>query len=215
MPATLEALTSRPTQASGREAFARAVMGALSSGGGAFSAEVSSFIDVTEMATKLRLWLLVTRAAAGGASATVSPEFLKDTYPAMLALARALDDAGLKGVWAAEDERTFRVGNARHVFVSVDRPLSGPGKEGSRPDTLLEVMSAGRIDRKWFRTRVCPRALAQRLTTVVYGAPGEGGVFEQIRAKNLLAEWRDGVHRHFSLDAAAAEAVPQFAGEHR
>ena len=215
MPATLETLTQRPARAPGRKAFARAVMGALSGSGGSFSVEVPSSIDVTEMATKLRLWLLVTRAAAGGVSATVSPEFLKDTYPAMLALARALDDAGLKGVWAAEDERTFRVGNARHVFVSVDRPLFRRGTEGSRPDTLLEIVSAGRIDREWFHTRVCPRAVAERLTTVVYGATGEGAVFGQVRAKNLLAEWKDSVHRHFSLDAAVAEAVPQLAGERR
>ena len=215
MPAILEALTARPARASGREAFACAVLGALSGSGGSFSVEVPSSIGVTAMATKLRLWLLVTRAAAGGTSATVSPEFLKDTYPAMLALARALDDAGLKGVWAAEDERTFRVGNARHVFVSVDRPLPGPGGEASRPDTLLEVVSAGRIDRDWFRTRVCPRAAVERLTTVVYGAPREGAVFAQVRAKNLLAEWKDGVCRHFSLDAAVAEAVPQLAGELR
>ena len=215
MHATVETITRRTERTSEREAFARAVMTALAGDGGSFSAEVLSPAAVTGMASKLRLWLLVTRAAAGGLSATVSPEFLKDTYPAMLALARALDEAGLKGVWSPEGERTIRLGKARHVFVSMDRPAPGPDSGRSRPDTLLEVVSAERIDRHWFHTRICPRATAEELTTVVYGAPGKGTVFEQVRAKNLLAEWRDGRRRHFALDAAAARAAPQSGSERR
>ena len=211
MPATLETVVRRPPRARGREAFGRTVMGALAGGGGTFSADVPSSLAVTRMTTTLRLWLLVTRAATGGVSATVSPEFLRDTYPAMLALARALDDAGLKGVWAAEDERTIRLGKARYMFVSVDRPLSGHDARGSRPDALLEVVSADRIDPEWFHTRVCPRSMAEGLTTVVYGAPGEDTLVEQVRAKNLLAEWRDGARRHFSMSEEAANA-PTFAG---
>lgn len=199
MPTAVETPAGRTGQRSDREAFARAVMAALAGEGGAFSAEAPSSLAVTETATKLRLWLLVTRAGAGGASATVSPEFLRDTYPAMLALARALDDTGLGGVWAAEDERTFRLGRARHVFVSVDRPLRRPTGGSARPDTLLEVVSAERVDRRWFHTRVCSRARARGLTTVVYGRPGADTLFEQVRARNLLAEWSEGVRRHFSL----------------
>ena len=207
MAATLETATMRPARAPGREAFARAVMAALADVGGTFSVDAPSSLAVTGMATKLRLWLLVTRAAAGGVSATVSPEFLEDTYPAMLALARSLDDAGLKGVWTPEGERTVRLGKARHMFVSADRPSSRSGGRNPRPDTLLEVVSAERIDAEWYRSRVSPRAAAEGLTTVVYGAPGGDTVFQQMRTKNLLAEWRDGTRRHFSLGAAAAEAV--------
>ena len=60
MPATLETAARRPARASDREAFARAVMAALADGGGAFSADVPSSLAMTGMATKLRLWLLVT-----------------------------------------------------------------------------------------------------------------------------------------------------------
>ena len=215
MPATLETVARRPARASGREAFARAVMAALVDGGGTFSADVPSAQAVTGMATKLRLWLLVTRAAAGGVSATVSPGFLTATYPAMLALARALDEAGLKGLWAPEDERTIRLGKARHMFVSVDRPSSRSGAGSPRPDTLLEIVSADRIEPEWYRSRVSPRATAEELTTVVYGAPGGDGVFGQVRAKNLLAEWTDGTRRHFSLGGAAAEVLPYVADHNR
>jgi len=188
-------------------------MAALADGGGAFSADVPSSLAVTGMATKLRLWLLVTRAAAGGVSVTVSPGFLGDSYPAMLALARALGDAGLNGVWGAEDERTIRLGRARHVFVSVDQPPSRSGARSPGPDTLLEVVSAERIDPQWYRSRVSPRAAAGGLTTVVYGAPGGDTVFEQVRAKNLLVEWRGGPRRHFSLARAAAAVLPRTDGE--
>ena len=213
MPATLETVAGPPARASGREAFARAVMAALADGGGTFSADVPSPLAVTAMATQLRLWLLVTRAAAGGVSATVSPEFLSDSYPAMLALARALEEAGLKGVWTPEDERTVRLGKARHMFVSVDRPSSRSGAGSPKPDTLLEVVSADRIEPEWYRSRVSPRATAEGLTTVVYGSPGGDAVFGQVRAKNLLAEWTDGTRRHFSLGKAGAEALPHVAGE--
>jgi len=134
-------------------------------------------------------------------SATVSPEFLADTYPAMVALTRALDDAGLRGVWVPEDERTFRLGRARHTFISVDRPPQGPAGTSPRPDALLEVVSSERMDADWFHTRVCPRTQTEGLTTVIYGNPGGDTVFERVRKRDLLAEWRDGVRRHFSLGA--------------
>ena len=206
MPATLETVAGRAAHTPDREAFGRAVMGALAGSSGTFSVDVASSLAATEMATKLRLWLLVTRAAIGGVSATVSPEFLADTYPAMLALARALDGAGLEGVWTPEGERTVRLGRARHLFVSADRPPGRFGGRSLRPDTLLEVVSAERVDPEWHRTRVAPRATAVGLTTVVYGAPGGDTLFQAIRTKNLLAEWRDGKRRHFSPGRADGSA---------
>lgn len=207
MTTSLETISIQSALKSDRDEFGHAVMGALACDGATFSADVSSAMQVTGTATPLRLWLLVTRALAGGVSVTVSPEFLRDTYPAMLELSRALNEAGLKGTWEAEDERTFRLGKARHVFISVDRPVRTSGIGYDRPDTLLEVVSTERIEPEWYRSRVVPRSGAKGLTTVVYGTPEHGSLYDEIRARNLLEEWKSGVRRHFALRKVAPRAV--------
>ncbi len=204
MPVVVAPDVRSPVRNGGREGFGRAVLAALAGDGGEFSVETSSPSALRRPATQLRLWLLVTRMNAGGVSATVSPEFLRDTYPAMLDLTRALDEAGLKGAWRPEGDRTIRLGEARHVFVSVDRPLTRPRDGSGRPDTLLEVVSAERIDPEWYRTRVAPRAGVAGLTTVVYGARGGLTLFDQVRKRHLLEEWGDGSVRHFSFEESGS-----------
>ncbi|MEX0763247.1 MAG: hypothetical protein WD208_03045 [Dehalococcoidia bacterium] len=188
--------------ATDEEELGRAVMGSLVSGtGSTFTVDVADIGAVNRVMTQIRSWLLVARAGTGGVSATVAPQFLEDTYPAMLALTRRLNDAGAGGLWHPDGARTLRLGEAKHIFVSADRPVTD---HSPAPDALLEVVQAHRIDGEWFAERVAPRARRRGLTRVFYGAPGtEDSVYERARRGSLALESHDGFHRHFSLMKSA------------
>jgi predicted LPLAT superfamily acyltransferase len=81
----------------------------------------------------------------------------------------------------------------------------------TRPDTLLEVVSADQVPTKWFQSRVAPRASARGLTTVFYStssrsADGSESLFDRVRRSNLTKEWRDGVRRHFETTSVTVLA---------
>ncbi len=180
-----------------------------------------------EFSTRLRLLLLFMNRETGSVSATVSPSFRNDTYPAMLALVNAFHRSGASGDWRPDGPRAIRVGKARHLFVSADMPVAD---RSPSPDTMLEVVAAHRIDAAWYDQRVRPRASYPGLTTVMFGVPGMAGVprnharnhdsddstfassvFERERARNLSGRASSGnaTGFHFSRqsDWTATAAV--------
>jgi hypothetical protein len=179
----------------GLDEFGRAVIDSVVNRRGlTLSVEVPSEMEAIETSARLEAFLLPLASFTDGAFARVAPRFLDDTYPAMLALTTRLG-----GAWCAEGERIIRTGEARLAFVSVDRPLGDPRGVESRPDRLIEVVSAHRIDREWYRSRVMPRARADGLTQAFYGVPEAGdSLFDDIRRTNLALGDRDGVCRHFA-----------------
>ena len=183
-----------------QEELGRALLKSVSAREGAtFTVDVQNAAAVTDLITGLRSWLMVVGAGTGVASATVSPTFLGETFPAMLALVRELERAaGGSGVtWQPSGPRTIQVGRAKHVFVSRDRPVAG---KTPNPDGIVEVVDAQHIDRDWFFERVSPRCQAPGLTHVFYGMPGvQGSIYEEIRNKSVSSAGEGGPRRHFDL----------------
>jgi hypothetical protein len=154
--------------------------------------------SVQEFSTRLRMLLMFMNRDEGSVSATVSPSFQNDTYPAMLALVKTFESSGTSGDWRPDGPRAIRMGKARHLFVSVDMPVAD---RSASPDTLIEIVAAHRISSEWYDLRVSPRAPSTGMTTVLFGVPaasGGGGadslhassvftnsVFKRERAKNL------------------------------
>ena len=203
MLATLESPTpARFAQANEQEELGRALLKSVTAREGAtFTVDVPDAAAVTDLITGLRSWLMVVGARTGVASATVSPTFLGETFPAMLALVRELERAaGGSGVtWRPSGPRTIQVGGARHVFVSRDRPVAG---KTPNPDGIVEVVDAQIIDREWFYERVSPRCKAPGLTRVFYGGmqPAvHGSIYEEVRGANLGSAEQGGPRRHFDL----------------
>ena len=171
--------------------------------GATFTVDVHDAAAVTDLISGLRSWLLVVGAGTGVASATVSPRFLDETYPAMLALVRELERSG--ATWRPSGPRTVQVGEAKHVFVSRDRPVAG---RTPNPDGIIEVVGAHNIDRDWYYERVSPRCQAPGLTRVFYGQPGvSGSIYEEVRNESLGVAERGGPQRHFELLAPRGAAV--------
>ena len=182
----------------GADEFGRAVAASVVTGAGlTFTLDVSGAGAVIPLATPIRTWLLAAGMSAGGVSATVAPSFFSDTYPAMLALVRALNDAGFGSLWWPEGVRTVRLDQAAHVFASADRPVA---ERTPSPGSLLEVVESHRVGADWYAAHVAPRATASSLTRVFYGLPGaEGSVYDLVRREAIVAEARDGIKRLFSL----------------
>ena len=183
-----------------QEELGRALLKSVSAREGAtFTVDVPNAAAVTDLITGLRSWLMVVGAGTGVASATVSPTFLGETFPAMLALVRELERAaGGSGVtWQPSGPRTIQVGKAKHVFVSRDRPVAG---KTPNPDGIVEVVDAQHIDRDWFFERVSPRCQAPGLTRVFYGLPGvQGSIYEEVLNKSVSSAEEGGPRRHFDL----------------
>ncbi|NQW16180.1 MAG: hypothetical protein HQ478_01725 [Chloroflexi bacterium] len=159
-----------------------------------FSIEVSDESEIANISGRLEKFLLLLSAASGGTMARVAPRFSDDTLPALASLTRELP-AG----WKAEGERTIRYGRARQVFVSVDRPLQRSGAE-SRPDRLLEVVSAHQVTADWFQTRVQPRIADQTELTVAYYGVATGGqsLFSEVTEDHLRMESHGDERHHFN-----------------
>ena len=183
-----------------QEELGRALLKSVSAREGAtFTVDVPNAAAVTDLITGLRSWLMVVGAGTGVASATVSPTFLGETFPAMLALVRELERAaGGSGVtWQPSGPRTIQVGKAKHVFVSRDRPVAG---KTPNPDGIVEVVDAQHIERDWFFERVSPRCQAPGLTRVFYGLPGvQESIYEEICKKSVSSAEEGGPRRHFDL----------------
>ena len=199
MLATVESpIPTRIVNTTEREEFGRALLKSVTAREGAtFTVDVQDAAAVTDLITGLRSWLLVIGAGTGIASATVSPTFLGETFPAMLSLVRELERSG--ATWRPSGPRTVQVGEAKHVFVSRDRPVAG---RTPNPDGIIEVVHAHRVDREWFHERVSPRCQAPGLTRVFYGQPGvTGSIYEEVRGESLRIAEAGEPQRHFDLRA--------------
>ncbi len=199
-PATAQTDLSGPSVQGETDEFGRAVIDSVVRGKAlSFSLEISSEAEMLAVSARLERFLMVITARSGGSSARLAPRFMADTYPAMVELTRRLP-AG----WASEGDRTVRYGLARQLFVSVDRPVPVVGAT-FRPDRLLEVAAAHRVDQEWFRTRVLPRTTrSRRLTTVYYGSSQAGeSIYSQAARHHRELESIDGIQHHFIADAIA------------
>jgi hypothetical protein len=162
-----------------------------------------------DFSTRLRMLLLFMNRDNGSVSATVSPSFKNDTYPAMLALVKGFQSSGASEDWRPDGPRSIRMGNAKHLFVSVDMPVAD---RSPLPDTLIEIVAAHRISADWYDQRVAPRASSTGLTIVMFGVPNSPGsgyansIFKRERTKNLSGR-PGGIHFSRQADWSATAAV--------
>jgi hypothetical protein len=168
-----------------------------------------------DFSTRLQMLLMFMNRDKGSVSATVSPSFRDDTYPAMLALVKGFERSGASEDWRPGGPRSIRMGNARHLFVSVDMPVAD---RSPSPDTLIEIVAAHRISASWYDQRVRPRAVSSGLTTVMFGLPSASGgqlgadseyatsIFKRERSKNLSGR-PGGIHFSRQLNWSATAAV--------
>ena len=168
-----------------------------------------------DFSTRLRMLLIFMNRDKGSVSATVSPSFKHDTYPAMLALVQGFQKSGASEDWRPDGPRSIRMGNARHLFVSVDMPVAD---RSPSPDTLIEIVAAHRVSAAWYDQRVRPRAASSGLTTVMFGVPYASGIhsgsdseyansiFKRERSKNLSGR-PGGLHFSRQLNCSATAAV--------
>jgi hypothetical protein len=168
-----------------------------------------------EFSTRLRMLLMFMNRDRGSVSATVSPSFKDDTYPAMLAMVQGFQSSGASEDWRPDGPRSIRMGNARHLFVSMDMPVAD---RSPSPDTLIEIVAAHRISASWYDLRVRPRAVSSVLTTVMFGVPSASGnqpradseyassIFKRERSKNLSGR-PGGIHFSRQLNWSATAAV--------
>ena len=163
-----------------------------------FAIEASSVAAVTEFATPLRSFLLLSGAAMGGVSAAIAPHFAEQTYPALVDLVGRLNSAGADDLWRPDGARTVALGEAKQMFISADMPVS---ERSAAPDRLVEVVAAHAIESDWYSSRVAPRLAGSSVVRVFYGVPGvSGSVFESARVEALAEEAITGSQRRFSLD---------------
>jgi hypothetical protein len=215
-PAAVETVAAAPELSSLNDAWAHIaerVTNRSAANSAANSAEGSSTIITVDLAsgesaqefsTRLRMLLLFMNREEGSVSATVSPSFKDDTYPAMLALVKGFQTSGASEDWRPDGPRSIRMGKAKHLFVSVDMPVAD---RSPSPDTLIEIVAAHRIDASWYDQRVAPRASAAGLTTVMFGVPSASdSVFKRERARNLAGR-PGGVHFSRQSNWSATAAV--------
>ena len=171
--------------------------------------DLSEGESAQDFSTRLRMLLLFMNRDSGSVSATVSPSFRNDTYPAMLALAKGFQSSGASEDWRPDGPRSIRMGNAKHLFVSVDMPVAD---RSPSPDTLIEIVAAHKISSGWYDQRVSPRVSSIGMTTVMFGVPNSPGseyansIFKRERTKNLSGR-SGGIHFSRQLNWSATAAV--------
>ncbi|HBO90718.1 MAG TPA: hypothetical protein DD460_08185, partial [Acidobacteria bacterium] len=79
--------------------------------------DLTSDESIVEISARLRLLFLFINRGQVSNSASVAPCFAKDTYPAMLALVKTLEGAGMGEDWSPDGARSIRIGKAKHLFV--------------------------------------------------------------------------------------------------
>ncbi len=182
------------------------VIKSVSSGEGrTITVDVHEDEDMQQILTRLRMLVIFMNRSDGAVSATITPSFLKDTYPAMLSLVKNFEKSGID--WKPDGPRSVAVGQAKHRFVSVDMPVAD---KSSAPNSLVEVVNAHRVDAGWYEQRVRPRTSALGLTVVMFGTPDisdsdySRSIYKRERALNLSGRPR-GVHidRHFDWSNTA------------
>ena len=177
-----------------RDAWADVVLSNVSdhesteSGARIITIDLTADESFVEISTRLRLLFLFINRAEFSNSATVAPSFTQDTYPAMLALVKALESAGMGEDWSPDGARSIRIGKTKHLFVSVDMPIKD---RSPSPDKFLEIIQSHQIDVSWYDQCVYPRASAPGLTTVMFGVPDNSdpqystSIFKRERLRNL------------------------------
>ena len=127
----------------------------------------------------------------------------------MLALVKGFQSSGASEDWRPDGPRSIRMGNAKHLFVSVDMPVAD---RSPLPDTLIEIVAAHRINTDWYDQRVGPRVSSTGLTTVMFGVPNSPGsdyvnsIFKRERTKNLSGR-PGGTHFSRQTNWSATAAV--------
>ena len=144
-----------------------------------FAVACRSTAVATSFATPLRSLLLALTSGFDGISATVSPNLLLHTYPAMESLVRHLESNGNHAPWRPLGERSVGLGSAKHLFVSYDTPLREDSRS-SKPNLLLEIVGAHLIPAHWFDRVVAPKCDFDRIAVACYGMVGvKGSLFER------------------------------------
>jgi hypothetical protein len=197
-----------------RDACAEVVLSNVSdhesteSGARIITIDLTADESFVEISTRLRLLFLFINRAEFSNSATVAPSFTQDTYPAMLALVKALESAGMGEDWSPDGARSIRVGKTKHLFVSVDMPIKD---RSPSPDKFLEIIQSHQIDVSWYDQCVYPRASAPGLTTVMFGVPDNSdpqystSIFKRERLRNLSG--RPGGTHFFSQPRCSVSAA--------
>ena len=163
----------------GRQITTSAISGSPHS----FAVGCRSTMQATSFATPMRSLLLTLGSGFEGISATVSPNLLLHTYPAMEAFVRSLECTGAYAPWQPVGERSIGLGSAKHLFVSQDTPMPDDAQT-CVPNTLLEVVGAHLIPARWFDKAVATKCDLNELTIVCYGMIGvKDSLFERA--------WRD------------------------
>tara|TARA_B100000959_G_scaffold82593_1_gene87984 strand:+ start:2392 stop:3084 length:693 start_codon:yes stop_codon:yes gene_type:complete len=197
-----------------RDAWAEVVLSNVSdhesteSGARIITIDLTADESFVEISTRLRLLFLFINRAEFSNSATVAPSFTQDTYPAMLALVKALESAGMGEDWSPDGARSIRIGKTKHLFVSVDMPIKD---RSPSPDKFLEIIQSHQIDVSWYDQCVYPRASAPGLTTVMFGVPDNSdpqystSIFKRERLRNLSG--RPGGTHFFSQQRCSVSAA--------
>ena len=178
------------------------------SGARIITIDLTSDESVVEISARLRLLFMFMNRAQVSNSATVAPSFTQDTYPAMLALVKALESAGMGEDWSPDGARSIRIGKTKHLFVSVDMPIKD---RSPSPDKFLEIIQSHQIDVSWYDQCVYPRASAPGLTTVMFGVPDNSdpqystSIFKRERLRNLSG--RPGGTHFFSQPRCSVSAA--------
>ena len=198
-----------------RDAWAQVVLSianrnaSAESGGRIITVDLTSDESIVEISARLRLLFLFINREQPSNSASVAPSFAQDTYPAMLALVKTLEGAGMGEDWSPDGARSIRIGKAKHLFVSVDMPIAD---QSSFPDTFLEIIQSHQIDVSWYDECVYPRASAPGLTTVMFGVPDSSdpqystSIFKRERLRNLSGR-PGGMHFSSQLGCSVSAAV--------
>ena len=198
-----------------RDAWAEVVLSNVSdhesteSGARIITIDLTADESFVEISTRLRLLFLFINRAEFSNSATVAPSFTQDTFPAMLALVKALESAGMGEDWSPDGARSIRIGKTKHLFVSVDMPIKD---RSPSPDKFLEIIQSHQIDVSWYDQCVYPRASAPGLTTVMFGVPDNSdpqystSIFKRERLRNLSGR-PGGMHFSSQLGCSVLAAV--------
>ena len=185
----------RPYQLEAAHAILQSV---LRNRGLTITVEVARQGGKNELSAQLELLLLTLNRSSGGNLIKSAPTYMPQLLNSIFRLKDRLNDAGYKGLWTAEGRNSFRVGNARQVFLSAE-PSSRV--VGATAHVLLEMDEAQEIDKTKYYKEFRPMGASTNATTVLYGTPWDGdSLLEEQKQLNLELERRDGVRRHFRYD---------------
>ena len=177
----------RPYQLEAAHAILKSV---LQNRGLTFTVEVARQGGKNELSAQLELLLLTLNRSAGGNLIKAAPTYMPQLLNSIFRLKDRLNDAGYKGLWAAEGRNSFRVGRARQVFLSAE-PSSRV--VGATAHVLLEMDEAQEIDKTKYYKEFRPMGASTNVTTVLYGTPWDGdSLLEEQKQLNLELERHDG-----------------------